>query len=430
MLNFYNKQFKNLKEIFSVSKKSGFYKEKFQDIDKIEKLEDFFTLPPLTRQELYDNSYPKSEDMLTEHVKSMLVSSTGGSSGIARYTVLTYNEWDKFVEMQAFAIKKLGVTKDDIVANLLVAGSLWPSFIGIHDVLKVIGATHLPISANIDLDKIINFCMEFQPTALFSLPTLFIFLADKMKQQNLKFERLRLIAYAGEHMSKETRNYLFETLGVENIRAMAYTSADAGLMGYQCDHCNYNEYHLPLDFQCIEIFNFEKNRHSDFDEKGEILVTNLVRYSMPIIRYRIGDVASFNSSKCKCGDPSPVFTLYGRAGEDFKLGGAYISMNVIESAVGKVAGQKSISMNYALTIEDVENKMNITLQIEAGNVKEANSLKGTVENILKEKIPEIEVGLNMEYIKKFSVDFVKLGTLERSPITGKVKKLIDKRVME
>ena len=74
--------------------------------------------------------------------------------------------------------------------------------------------------------------------------------------------------------------------------------------------------------------------------------------------------------------------------------------------------------------------MNITLQIEAGNVEEANSLKETVENILKEKIPEIEVGLNMEYIKKFSVDFVELGNLERSPITGKVKKLIDKRVME
>jgi phenylacetate-CoA ligase len=430
MKNILEIQFNRLKEIFYTSKKSKFYNDKYRNIKSVKSVDDFISLPFLTRQELYDNTYPKSMDMLTQDLESMIVLSTGGSSGIARYTLMTHNEWEKFADKQAFAIKLLGVNSKDIVANLLVAGSLWPSFVGIHDVIKKVGATHLPISANIDLDKIIDFCMEFQPTALFSLPTLFVFLADKMKQKGAKFKRLKLIAYGGEHMSKEVREYLFKTLEVKEIKSMAYSSADAGLMGYQCEHCKPNEYHLPVDFQAIEIFNFDKNRHCEPEEKGEIIVTNLARLSMPIIRYRLGDLASFNSSPCKCGDSNPLFSLHGRAGEDFKLGGAYISMGVFESAIGEIAGENSISLNYQLTIEDVENKMNINLKVEAGDIEKAKLSTEKLKNILKQNIPEIEKGLDLNFIKTFNIDFVKLGSLERSPITGKVKKLIDKRVVE
>ena len=429
MNDFYKNQFSLIQKVLNAAKKSKFYSEKYKNYE-VSCFDDFTEIPVLTRQELYENSYPKSEDMLTQDIESMLVTSTGGSSGIARYTIITYDEWDTFVDMQAFAIKKLGVDTKDVVANLMVAGSMWPSFIGIHDVIKKTGATHLPVSANIDLDKIIDFCMEFQPTVLFSLPTLFVFLADKMKEKNLKFERLKLIAYAGEHMSKEIRNYLTDTLKVKEIKAMAYTSADAGLMGYQCEHCKPNEYHVPLDFQCIEIFDFEKMKPCNIGEKGEILVTNLKRLSMPIIRYQIGDLASFNTEYCPCGDKNPVFTLHGRAGEDFKLGGAYISMGVFESAVGEVAGENSISMNHSLFLEDTGNQMKITLKVEASDVNLAQNSSEKLKNILKEKIPEIDNGLKLNYISDFKIEFVQLGSLERSPITGKVKKLNDKRVTE
>ena len=46
-------------------------------------------------------------------------------------------------------MRLLGVVPSDRVANLFVAGHLWPSFIGVHDVVRYLGAVHLPISANI-----------------------------------------------------------------------------------------------------------------------------------------------------------------------------------------------------------------------------------------------------------------------------------------
>ncbi len=423
------KQFNLVKKVLEAAEKSQFYRKKYNG-KKVNSPEDFQNLPILTRTELYNNTYPKSTEMLTCEVENMVVVSTGGSSGIARYTVLKYNEWDSFAQMQAVAFEKLGVTSKDIVANLFIAGSLWPSFISINDVLKKVGATHLPISANIEIDRIIDLCMEFQPTVMISLPTLFVFLADKVVERGLKFTRLKGIYYGGEHMSKEVREYISKALNVSDIRALAYSSADAGLMGYQCEFCKPNEYHLPLNFQCIEIYDFENNRYCDVGEKGEILVTNLARFSMPIIKYQIGDVAYFNEEPCKCGDSNPVFTLCGRAGEDFKLGGAYISMGVFEKIIGKYAGKDTISMNYTLEIEDVDNKMNITLFIEAGNENLAMKHFDSIKDDIKKSIPEVEKGVEIGFIKSFEIKFVNLGTLERSPITGKIKKLKDKRVME
>lgn len=425
----YNEQFPLIKKVFENSKKAPFYKNKYKGLI-VNRFEDFQQLPVLTRQELYENSYPKTLNMLTIPEKNFIVTSTGGSTGIARYTVLTYEEWDKFVDMQAFAFKKLGVKDSDIIANIFVAGSLWPSFIASHDVIKKIGAIHLPISANIDIEKIYHYCLEFQPTVIISLPTLFVFLADKVNEKGKKFTRLHTILYAGEHMSKEVRDYISKTLKVNNIKALAYTSADAGLMGYQCEYCKPNEYHLPVKFQCIEIWDFEKNKPCEYNEEGEILVTNLARLSMPIIRYKIGDVAYWKKGACKCNDPNPLYTLCGRAGDDFKLGGAYISMNIFDKAIGKFAGKNSISMNYCFEIEDIGNKIALSLKIESGNPEKSKKYLDLIKKEIIENIPEIKTGLSIDYIKFFNIEFVKLGTLERNKITGKIKKLIDERVKE
>src|SRR3954470_13724331 len=93
-------------------------------------------VPLLTHQELYDNTYPRSTGMLTQPVAGMIVLSTGGTSGVARYTVMTHAEWDRFVAAQAEALRLLGIAPTDRVANLFVAGHLWPSFVGVHDVVK------------------------------------------------------------------------------------------------------------------------------------------------------------------------------------------------------------------------------------------------------------------------------------------------------
>lgn len=420
--------FERLQELCRSAMKSPFYAGLIKKVP--ETTSDFEQIPFLTRQDVYDNSYPKSSDLLTIPAEGLMLSSTGGSSGVARYTVLSHSEWDVLCGLQADALIRAGISEKDIIANLMVAGSMWPSFLAIHEIIKTIGATHLPISANIDMKKIVDYLIQFKPTVVISLPTFFVFLSDIANREKIDFSHIKTIGYAGEHMSKEVRKYVSESLGVDNIKALAYTSADVGLMGYQCDRCAPNEYHLPKGYQYIEIYDFENNRLCENGEKGEVVVTCLVKHAMPIIRYRLGDVATIKKTKCACGDENPVFELAGRAGEDFKLGGAYISMNVFEETVGEFAGKEGISMNHTLTLEDVQNKMNIILHVESADPAASAVLTESIKESLKAKVPEIKTGLQMGFFNSFDVVFIPSGQLERSPITGKVKRLNDKRVVE
>lgn len=420
-------QLSRAKEIFQIAQNSPYYAEKFKGVKCPETEEDWTKIPMLSRNELYLNTYPATQIMFTSALKGAFVSSTGGSSGIARTVVLSNSEWDDFCQKQAEAFELLGIKEDDIIANLFVAGHLWPSFLGVHEMIKRVNAVHLPISSNIAPDEVYKMCKQYKPTVMVSLPTMFVFLADLAKKDNYVFEGLRIIAYAGEQLSKEAEAHVRKYLGVKEIKALAYSSADCGIMGYQCSECGFGEYHLPSDFQKIEIVNPDTLEPVKEGETGEIIITNLRREFQPIIRYRIGDMATLLSKKCPCGDPNPVFRLAGRAGEDFKLGGAYISIDVFEQAVNEFSD--ILSMNFQLILEDIGNQMNINIDIECDDpLKHINVAKKLKER-LEVLVPELKIGQELNFINDFSVNLLELGKLPRNPITGKIKKIVDKRVL-
>jgi len=412
-------------KIVQESLKSVFYKQKYDGIKLPASLSDWEQLPVLLREEIYAHSFPRSKDMLTKPVEDMIVISTGGSSGVARYTTYTHKEWDDFVEMQSDAMRILGIEPHDRIANLFIAGHFWPSFLGLHDCVKRLGAVHLPISANIPPEEIVKLCLEFEPTIMVSLPTLFVFLADMAIRDGFEFKNLKMIQYAGEHLSTQAENHIKKALKVPVIKSGAYTSADAGIMGYQCNHCPPGVYHVPTSFQFIEIINFETGKYAAPNESGEVVVTNLSRTSTPIIRYRVGDAAFWTGEPCSCGDKNPLLKLAGRSGQDFKIGGGFISLDIIEEVIAEF--HEVFSLNYQLVLEDVANKLLIQLNVETPAIPAPELIKELKDKLFV-KIPEFRIGMEKEYIASFEIHAVDLGTLPRSPITGKVKKLDDKRI--
>lgn len=406
--------------------KAPFYAEKYAGLEAPTDPEGWRRLPLLQRQDLLAHRYPESTAMLTVPPEGLLVIATGGSTGVARYTVFTWAEWDLFVRVQAASLAQVGVTSRDVVANLFLAGHMWPSFLGGHDSLKALGATHLPISANIPQEEILRLCLEFQPTVMISLPTLFIFLADLARQQGVRFERLRLLGYVGEAMSDTARKHVQEALGVPEIRPLGYSSADAGLMGYACDGCPTGTYHLPSAFQFLEILDPETGEPAPFGEPGEFVVTNLGRLSMPVVRYRIGDVGRFVAGRCPCGDPNPRFVMEGRAGDDFKLGGGFISMQPVEEALAGFPDQ--LSLNYQVQIEDVADKVDLVVRVESPDPEAAGAVAEAALEALCERIPEFRKGREMGFFGRLAVEPVPLGALPRNPHSGKVRRLEDKRV--
>lgn len=73
-----------------------------------------------------------------------------------------------------------------------------------------------------------------------------------------------------------------------------------------------------MPHQYIEILN-NQNKRVENQKKGNIIITNLINYIMPLIRYEIGDRASLDYSQCKFGRGFiRLDNIFGRVVDIFK----------------------------------------------------------------------------------------------------------------
>jgi phenylacetate-CoA ligase len=94
-----------------------------------------------------------------------------------------------------------------------------------------------------------------------------------------------------------------------------YGSREVGDMACECP--SHNGLHICAPNYIIEILN-EDEKPADPGEPGEVVVTSLTNYAMPLIRYKIGDMAVKSRSECDCGCSWPLLTeITGRISDTF-----------------------------------------------------------------------------------------------------------------
>ncbi len=82
--------------------------------------------------------------------------------------------------------------------------------------------------------------------------------------------------------------------------------------GYIAQSCPEGRMHIAADAVLVEIVD-DEGRVLPAGEVGEIVVTNLWSYGMPLIRYRLGDRAARLEDSCPCGRGLPLLgELQGR----------------------------------------------------------------------------------------------------------------------
>ena len=100
--------------------------------------------------------------------------------------------------------------------------------------------------------------------------------------------------------------------------------------------------------------------------------------------------------------------------------------------VHSLSREGDLSLNYQLTLEDISNQMTINLDVESSLQTDSCKAKEVAEALkqeLTDTIRELKVGQEMNFIREFTVKVVALGALPRNTTSGKIKKLIDKRVL-
>ncbi|MFN8188100.1 MAG: hypothetical protein U0R69_13610 [Gaiellales bacterium] len=103
-----------------------------------------------------------------------------------------------------------------------------------------------------------------------------------------------------------------------------YGAWETGLIGQECPEGR--SLHLLAENVIVEVVRPD-GEPAATGEVGEVLVTTLCNHAMPMIRYRLGDLAALAAEPCSCGRGLPVLrSLVGRTNELLVTGdGAYVT---------------------------------------------------------------------------------------------------------
>ncbi len=95
-----------------------------------------------------------------------------------------------------------------------------------------------------------------------------------------------------------------------------YGSREVGDIACECNH--HRGLHVSAPTHYVEVLK-EDGTAADSGEVGEIVITLLTNYSMPLIRYRIGDMGMWAKEPCSCGRGWPLLgEVTGRVTDNFK----------------------------------------------------------------------------------------------------------------
>ncbi len=223
-------------------------------------------------------------------------------------------------------------------------------------------------SMNVYLDEI----NRVDPISLYGYPSSLALLAEhgRSQRRTLKLKRLRAVFVTGEVCYDHHRQVIedfFNAPAIDN-----YGSRDGGFIAHQCPKLGM---HITAENIIVEIV--RDGLVVPEGESGEIIITHLDAYAMPMIRYRSGDIGRLRHGRCECGRGLPMLDVVeGRSTDLLRLpdGTVKHALAVIyplRSTLGVEQFQVRQHADHSVTIDVVcDNKIaRVTRESVASSVK-------------------------------------------------------------
>ena len=414
----------NLNYIISYAKKYSEYYSKALPIGKIKTLEEFGEFPILKGSTLKKYASNANCSLLTDKLEFCYIFTSGGTTGAPKFGFRSYEENNTNAKMLAKGLRMCGLQKNDVVANLLTGEDLWPGMTIFNIALQHIGCCILSLGEGYEQNFLIELIRRFKITTLLGIPTQIASLAHYIEEKDIKDICIPRIITGGEHLYEGAKKYIKKVLKVRHFQSTGYTSSDTGAIGYQCIFCDDNEYHLHSNMQHLEILNLNNDNPVSFGEKGRIVVTNLDRTLMPLIRYEIGDMGRMLDKDCQCHSADPKFQLLGRCDDNINIGTDTISIDFFANALAKF---EELSSHFQILIANTNGIDYVTIISE---IKNQEKISKELKKSLYDEISSIIIMQNLitkGLIGDIFINIVPYGSIARNPKTGKIRNIIDER---
>jgi len=249
-----------------------------------------------------------------------------------------------------------------------------------------------------DMLKYIKILNRNQPKLIKAYTQSIFEIAKFIKKNNIYIKKQNSIHLAAGTVYPFMRELIEEVFGCKAYNY--YGSREVGSIASECSE--QNGLHIMMEHTFVEIVDKNDNPCKD-GEQGEIVVTTLNNYTMPLIRYKIGDIGIFQEYKsCSCGCSYPKLEkVVGRTTDVFKTAlGSIVVPEYFIHLIGVVHNRGNIKLFQV--IQEALNKIIIKI-VKDGEIKDKDLL--AIENKIK-----IVMGQECEVIFEYVDDIPKTPT--------------------
>jgi len=299
-----------------------FYRQRMQSVglhpDDVRDEGDLRRLPPLEKSDLQNHAADLIARDWPKH--DLIRNQTGGSTGtpitffLSRdrkcsraAATLRHNRWAGY-EVGDSAAVLWGAPRDrppqgwwSSLRNWALAEPLW------------LDAAHL---SEAKLRQFRDALCRRRPKILQAYARVLVLLARFLEHHRLEVPRPQGIISSAEVLDDAERALVERVFGCRVFNR--YGCREVSVIASECDA--HDGLHVMAEGLYVEI----ETPHGPAQpgEIGSVLITDLLNHAMPLIRYRIGDMAAWASGSCSCGRALPRLEKIAGRVTDFLIGDA------------------------------------------------------------------------------------------------------------
>ena len=405
--------------------RSPWYRRLFADEGfdpaRLHSTDDLRRLKPLTRDEWMNSQFehpPYGEIPTIGGAGAIRVHTTSGTTGRGPLRALdSRKDWAWIAEMWAYAIWGCGVRPADTAYIAFGYGS-FIGFWGLHYAMEKVGVLNVPGGAQ-TTEARVRQIIDFDVNVVASTPTYALRLAQEAEALgiDLRGSSVSRVILSGEPAGSipQTKALIEEQWGAKAFDTAGMTEIGT-IMVFECE-AQPGGTHIIEDHVLEEVINPDTLEPVPHGEAGERVVTSFGRGSIPLIRYRTGDlVCRVPASICSCGRGFDIYEggILGRVDDMKIIRGTNVYPRAIEAVVREFS--EVDEFQTVITREGVRDE--ITLRVEMKTEWREDGW-ADISQTLHRRLALAHEGLN------FRIERAGAGELPRFEL--KAKRTVDQR---
>ncbi|MEV0344988.1 hypothetical protein AB0H88_04430 [Nonomuraea sp. NPDC050680] len=413
---------KSLRDLVDFARRhSPFYAGAYRDVP--DGASDLTQLPIIDQAAFWAaNVYPDNR-LLTGPLTDAGVYTSGGTTGAPKFSPWTRAEHADSVTAFGAGMVRAGLKPGHRVANLFSAGEMYGGFLYIEHALHnaPVENVRLPIACHASDDSVADLIGYFGVDVLAGPPMKLATVADAVTARGQVADTVELLLFAGDFLFDDLRPQLAKAFPGAAIASLGYASVDAGLVGGPVPGDDVRVHEAFADRTLVELIDDSTGEPITVPGvPGRVIVTNLFRTLMPIIRYPAGDLAEWTDTDRR------GFRLLGRSAEGARVETVSMSTEAIRAVL--IAADPGRAMSGMQMVQRRWNgKDGLTLRLACTEEPPPELTQRLIDAVYAAR-PLYPQTVEEGGVHPLTVEWVRPSELELHPRTGKVLQVVDERL--